>query len=153
MWRSDLVMSQRWRKALSALWPSGPSVCPVSSNCWIFCKATLTQYRRNSPLERSTDRLSSRLWVLSLKIRMKHSGTPDKHKYIFMFLLTWTLPEQSSEQCRHKAQRQQTARSLAGRRAALPRFVPQDVRHLMIASEQLQNFLNTVLTAQHRIAG
>lgn len=38
-----LVISQRWRKVLSGIWPSGPSVWPVSSSCWTFCRATLTE--------------------------------------------------------------------------------------------------------------
>lgn len=67
----DLVISQRWRKIFSEFWPSGPSVWPVSSSCCTFCRATLTLYRRNSPLERSTDKLSSWLWVLSLHRRIQ----------------------------------------------------------------------------------
>lgn len=39
---SDLVMSQRKRNVLSGFCPSGPSVCPVSSSCWIFWTATLS---------------------------------------------------------------------------------------------------------------
>lgn len=62
-----LVMSQRKRKVLSEFCPSGPSVFPVSSSCWIFCTATLTEYRTNSPLERSTESASSLLWALSLE--------------------------------------------------------------------------------------